>query len=72
MEYSKREKMESTGLFRRSHGSSYIVTFAAFYCSEQVTRENASVIQWLGLHTFTVEGMGSIPALVGELGSCKP
>lgn len=39
-----------------------LFTSAAFYWSEQVTRENASVIQWLGLHTFTVEGVGSIPA----------
>lgn len=72
MEYSKCVKMESIGLFRPSHGSSYLVTSAAFCWSEQVTRENALVIQWLGLHTFTVEGMGSIPALAGELGSCKP
>lgn len=71
MEHSKCVKMESTGLFRPSHGSSNIVTSAAFCWLEQVTRENASVIQWLGLHTLTVEGMGSIPALVGELGSCK-
>lgn len=57
MEYSKCVKMESIGLFRPSHGSSYLVTSAAFYWSEQVTRENASVIQWLGLHTFTAEGL---------------
>lgn len=71
MEHSKCVKMESTGLFRPSRGSSYIVTSAAFCWLEQVTRENASVIHWLGFHTLTVEGMGSIPALVGELGSCK-
>ena len=30
------------------------------------------MVQWLGLHTSTARGVGSLPGLLGELRSHKP
>ena len=40
--------------------------------SKDATQGDPLVVQWLGLHAFTAEGMGSILGWGTNLRSCKP